>query len=74
MSLEVINQQGAQVVALTQRVEQLQSILTLVLHDAPRSRTYDKKAHEAAETIASVNWNIARNGNVTVTVKRKDKK
>lgn len=72
--LDIINQQGAQVTALKIRVAQLETMLCLAFHDAPPSVTFPQSARDAADTIDVVDWKIARNGTVTVSIKRKKPK
>ena len=70
MSLDVINAQGAQVVALQERVIQLEGVLVLLADKAPQLQ-FDRDEIEAInERVEGVSWKVAKSGRVTITVNR----
>lgn len=64
--MSIINQQGAQVVALQQRCSEMAAIINLLASELkPGQRTYDRKRMEEADRLL-VKWRVTKSG---VTVK-----
>lgn len=70
MSLDIINAQGAQVIALQKQVEQLQNVLTLLADKAPQLRFDRHEVETIGERVEGVSWFVTKSGRVTFTVKR----
>ena len=74
MSLEIINQQGAQVVALRQQNAELMAVVNLLASQyVPSSKTFSRADVEKSQNVV-VRWRAAKNGSVTITVTRKKEK
>lgn len=70
MSLDVINQQGAQVVALQNRVAQLQQIVVLLADGAKQLRFDPAEVEAIRERVEAVTWETTKSGRVTIKLKR----
>lgn len=69
--LDVINQQGAQVEALKEKVRQQQIVITLLANQSDKEiLSYDAESIEAARSIEDVTWTQSEDGTITVHIRR----
>lgn len=70
MSLEIINQQGAQVVALQQAIEERNALIRVLVASGTKRRWTKAEIDKAQDTAAdSITWKILRDGTLIFTVK-----
>jgi len=73
--LDIINQQGAQVTMLKQQNQELAALVNLLVstYVPGSSKVFTKADTEKAQGV-SVGWKVAKNGNITLQIKRKKEK
>jgi hypothetical protein len=67
--LEIINQQGAQVIALQNQVQNQQAVIaSLIVKLGLKSVRVTKAERKLVEQILAINWNELKDGTLIVTV------